>query len=446
LKGAAALTAGAAALPALQGLGLLSERGRVYAANNAGYGQLRPTSDERDGVARITLPPGFKYRTFSLSNNGETMTDGNPVPLAHDGMGGWNMGDGTVRLVRNHEDRNDPNEGSINGEDGYDETAGAGCVTLVVDAKNRELLSHFVSQNGSIVNCAGGMTPWNSWITCEETNDGIPDGWDAQHGYCFDVPVTGNGPSAATGPFPAMGRFAHEAIAVAPNGVVYETEDSGNTSGFYRFIPNSFGDLSTGLLQMLRHRDIANYLTYAHHNVGDTLPVSWVTIADPDPPLATPNDDVFNQGAALGGAHFGRLEGCWYSNGSIFFVSTSGGSAESGQVWEYKIDADTITLIFESPGPSVLDSPDNLTVSPNQSLLLCEDGDGSNFLRGVTPDGEIFDFSENIENSSEWAGAIFIANGNDVTLYVNRQGSTDNDDQVQGMTFAIWGPWNKGAL
>jgi uncharacterized protein len=452
LKGAAALSAGAVALPALQGLGMLGENGRIYAAKNAGYGDLTPTADLRDGVARISLPPGFKYRTFSVSKNGETMDDGNPVPLAHDGMAGFFL-DGTIRLIRNHEDRNDPGEGSIDPTGGYDELAGGGNVTLEVDPQTRELVSHFVSQNGTIVNCAGGATPWNSWITCEETNDGTGDGWEQQHGYCFEVPVMANFPSAATGPYTAMGRFAHEAIAVDPSGIVYETEDNGTSSGFYRYIPNSFGDLTTGLLQMLAITGIPNYDTTTDQTRGVPLPVTWVTIADPDPPLVG-STDVFDQGAALGGASFARLEGCWYGNGSIFFNSTSGGNAGQGQVWEYKIGAGTLTLIFESPSADVLNAPDNLTVSPSGALLLCEDGSSDQFLRGVTLGGEIFDFSENLENGSEWAGATFVKHGNGAgatTLFVNRQGatdgSTDNDgDGDQGMTFAIWGPWNKGSL
>jgi hypothetical protein len=312
----------------------------------------------------------------------------------------------------------------------------------------------FVSLNGTIVNCAGGLTPWNSWITCEETNAGTPDGWDQQHGYCFDVPAGANGivPSV---PLPDMGRFAHEAVAVDPaTGIVYETEDAGD-SGFYRFIPNQYGNLvAGGVLQMLAVAGESNYDTTGGQTVGEVLPVTWVPIAEPNPPGQGSND-VYDQGFALGGAIFARLEGCWYANGAIYFVSTSGGDAGVGQVWEYKIGADTLTLIFESPDPAVLDGPDNLTVSPNGGLLLCEDGDDDQYLRGVTLGGEIFDFALNLNNGSEWAGATFVrhgpGNGNgNLTLFVNRQGETRgsiaDDGGDQGMTFAIWGPFNRGAL
>jgi hypothetical protein len=227
--------------------------------------------------------------------------------------------------------------------------------------------------------------------------------------------------------------------------------------------------------------------------------VGWVDIEDPDPPITgvptTDNSAVFNQGFALGGARFGRLEGCWYGNGAIYFVSTSGGDAEVGQVWEYRPGrrGGRLTLIYESPGAHELDSPDNLAVSPSNALLLCEDGDGDQYVRGVTLDGRIFDFALNLQTEHEWAGATFAVtdprrrsrdddddddgDGNDredergrgsdederhgssrsrrdrsdhITLFVNRQGPTSGPTPPaagqEGMTFAIWGPWHKGAL
>ena len=229
-----------AAMPALQGLQLLGAHGRVSAApGKGGYGPLLPTADQRDGAVRIALPEGFKYRTFSQA--GAMMSDGNRVPLAHDGMGVFNTDDGRYRLVRNHEDRNNPNAGTTARQAGksYDMNAGGGTTTLVVNPFTRQLERDFVSLSGTIVNCAGGVTPWQSWITCEETNAGTSSGWLKQHGYAFDVPVMANGQVEAVA-IPSMGRFSHEAVAVDPaTGIVYETEDNGNNSGFYRFIPNT---------------------------------------------------------------------------------------------------------------------------------------------------------------------------------------------------------------
>ena len=466
LRGATAL----AALPALHGLGLLSAYGRVYAKpGSGGYGPLLPTPDLRDGIARIALPEGFQYRSFSHA--GELMSDGNLVPLAHDGMAVFNMPDGRFRLVRNHEDRNSPTNGStaIDGN-AYDVRGGGGTTTLVVNPFTRDLERDFISLNGTIVNCSGGLTPWGSWITCEETNAGIPQGWNAQHGYCFEVPASAD-MSVPAFPMHAMGRFSHEALAVDPaTGIVYETEDAGD-SGFYRFIPNTPGVLvNGGALEMLKVKDVNNYDTRTGQTVGNPLPVEWVPIANPDPPGQGSND-VYDQGFAGGAAIFTRLEGCWYGNGAIYFDATSGGNAGVGQIWEFRPDGDggTLTLIFESSGAAELDNPDNLAVSPHGALMLCEDGGGDQYLRGLTLDGQIFNFALNLQTTHEWAGATFAeahpswnaraSRGNHrplgsredrITLFVNRQGSTSGSNPPSGgnhgMTFAIWGPWRRGAF
>ena len=241
LRKAMAAAGAAATLPALQGLNLLAAGGRISAPKgHGGYGPLISTPDLRDGVHRISLPEGFRYRTFSPA--GAPMSDGHLVPLAHDGMGVFNTPDGWFRLVRNHEDRNGPGLGTtfIDPATAYDTKGGGGTTTLVVNPFTRELERDFISLSGTTVNCAGGSTPWGSWITCEETNVGTSTGWLKQHGYCFDVPAWADSQVPAVA-LTAMGRFSHEALAVDPDTwIVYETEDNGGgggTSGFYRFIP-----------------------------------------------------------------------------------------------------------------------------------------------------------------------------------------------------------------
>jgi hypothetical protein len=478
LKRSAAVVGGAVAMQGLTMLG--AGGGRVVAApGDGGYGPLVPAPDLRDGVVRISLPQGFKYRTFGMA--GSMMSDGNKTPLAHDGMASFVMRSGRVRLVRNHEDRNGPGAGSTGGDPSkkYDPLAGGGCTTLVVDPKTRKLVRDFISQNGTIVNCAGGATPWNTWLTCEETNDGVGSGWTRQHGYVFEVPVSLNG-TVQSVPYPAMGRFAHEAVAVDDRGIVYETEDNGATSGFYRFVPNQPGRIAAD--------GKPQYSTITGQTVGVKLPTTWVDIADPNPP-GTVATAVFNQGFTAGGAKFARLEGCWPGGGSIFFNSTSG-NAGKGQVWEFNPRGNSgkgdLKLVYESPGTTVLDMPDNLTVSPRGGLLLCEDGDADQFLCGITQRGEIFDFALNLQNDYEWAGGTFaVTRGDDhdnrrddepgdkitpgqqpdedddqdsgrrrgrpeVTLFVNRQGATSGGNPPApgdvGMTFAIWGPWERGAF
>ena len=474
LRDALAMAGATAVLPALSGLHVLSAKGRAGAPRGrGGYGALIPAADKRDGALRISLPEGFEYRSFSPA--GSLMSDGNKVPLAHDGMGVFNMPDGKFRLVRNHEDRNSPGAGTTaTSDESYDSRGGGGTTTVVVNPFTRELEQEFVSLSGTTVNCAGGITPWNSWVTCEETNVGpnaAGTSWLKQHGYCFDVPVGANGQVPAIA-LPDMGRFAHEALAVDPNTwLVYETEDNGDTSGFYRFTPNTPGVLADGgQLQMLAADDVLELDVRFASNVGVPVEVKWIDIDNPNP-AGTSSTAVYNQGGNRGRVRFRRLEGCWWGNGAIYFVATNGGPAGAGQVWEYRPHGDTgtLTLIFVSAGAHELDAPDNLTVSPQNALLLCEDGGGEQFLRGVTLDGGIFDFAKNLQNDFEWAGATFaladpgwndrkirgnnrpVGSYNDrITLFVNRQGATAGTNPPaagdEGLTFAIWGPWGDGAL
>jgi secreted PhoX family phosphatase len=196
--------------------------------------------------------------------------------------------------------------------------------------------------------------------------------------------------------------------------------------------------------------------------VGESLPCEWVSIADPDPTPATGalGSAVFTAGFALGGARFRRLEGCWYANGRIFFVSTNGGDAGVGQVWAYDPAAERLTLLVESPSHHVFDGPDNICVSPRGGLMVCEDAGAAQFLRGITLDGEIFDFARNLRNTIEFAGACYSPDGQ--TLFVNLYGRA-NVRTVQpfgspvqipveperferAATVAIWGPWGAGPL
>ncbi|HWP34868.1 MAG TPA: alkaline phosphatase PhoX [Thermodesulfobacteriota bacterium] len=449
---------------AAQGPGARRRRG-------AGYGPLKPAGPE------LMLPEGFRYAVVSAEP--VVMDDGYPTPRAFDGMAAFRLPDGRVRLVRNHEDRE--SAASYRGllarvlreargprAFAYDEVGGGGTTSLDVDPGTRRLLGHHWSLVGTIVNCAGGPTPWGSWITCEETTDGPARGWAKKHGYCFEVPLdTQPGRPAPPVPLVRLGRFSHEAVAVDPaTGVVYETEDAGDTSGFYRFVPERRpqrpGELATlsGRLEMLAVRGAPGYETAVDQKVGVPLPVEWVGVAEPDPDLEGGAPTVFAQGLSAGGARFRRLEGCWFGGGRVYFHSTSGGDRGLGQVWVYDVAASTLTLLFESDDPDVLDGPDNICVTPRGGLVLCEDGGGTQFLRGLTPDGAIFDLARNTHNTSEFAGACFSPDGE--TLFVNIYGRSTTrvttprpggepvvhppEAGERALTLAIWGPWAEGGL
>jgi hypothetical protein len=257
-----------------------------------------------------------------------------------------------------------------------------------------------------------------------------------------------------------MGRFAHEAVAVDPRtGIVYQTEDDGNDSGLYRFLPNDPCDLTAGgALEMLAIAGQPQRSMLTGQQVGLSLPVQWVPIADPDPDLEGGATPVALQGIALGGALFNRLEGIWYDRATrgFYFNSTSGGNAAMGQVWHYSPRSEMLTLFFESPGGSVLDSPDNLLVTPRGGVLLCEDDasgadndthplapgvEDVNRLIGINPAGEAFEFAVNVFNDAELAGATFSVDGE--VLFVNIFG---DGTPGSGMTCAITGPWGRGAL
>ncbi len=434
-----------------------------------GYGALVASTD----CPELLIPEGFRCVRLSQTTRPSLANPQFIVPQALDRMAAFRGPNGNVRLVRNHEIR-DPAAGSLpigSAANSYDTRAGGGTTTLEVemlrdgDGRIRDLAlrREFVSLSGTLVNCAGGPTPWGSWVTCEETTEGPTQGRLAQHGYCFEVPADADGEVRPV-PLRAMGRFVHEAMAVDPaTGFVYETEDRAFDparnfvgSGFYRFLPDQPGNLSAGgRLQVLAVRDRPRYDTTSAQRPGMIIPVAWVDIDDPDPAAAeTDTSAVFKQGLARGAAIFERLEGCWYGDGSIFFNATSGGDARMGQVWQYRPlgsargklngSGGQLILVFESPSAEVLESPDNLCVSPRGGLVLCEDGNGIQFVRGLTRRGEIFDLIRTAGDSPETAGACFSPDGE--ILFFNIQGATRRTSRTLGATYALWGPWEEGAL
>lgn len=453
LKIAGATAAGAALLSPLETFYARVANGQV--ANGIGYGPLYPkmaeNADELVGTIRggidlgltpiLSLPKGFNYTAISIT--GQQMDDGGTVPAAHDGMAAFSGANNTTILVRNHEVSANGSNPVIpyNGVK-YDRLGGG--TTNIVVGPDRRVRYQFASFAGTIRNCAGGPTPWGSWITCEEDVSGATSGNAQMHGYNFEVPASAELMVADPVPLVAMGRFNHEAVAVEPEtGYVFETEDRGD-SLFYRFRPNVTGELSQGgILEALKITDSrarnvdsngsSNTVNNYRDLLGEPLTVTWVQIPNPNP--AT--DNVRVQGRALGAARFSRGEGAWYGNGRTYFVCSDGGNDRVGQVWAYESGSDpsqgTLTLVVEARSTDPLAAPDNICVAPWGDLYLCEDGSGSEYVVGVNTRGELFRFAENSINSSEFAGACFSPDGK--TLFVNLQSP--------GITLAIWGPWTR---
>ncbi len=451
------------------------------------YGPLRPVADLETGLPLIRLPEGFEYRTYSWA--GDPMTNGEPTPELHDGMGviaargrGANR---EVVLVRNHEraiaspilasaryDTSTPT-----GE-GFAPAGG----TTTLRFRGRRWVGAEPSLGGTIYNCAGGVTPWGTWLSCEETVIDLSAKGGRRHGYVFEVRENAK---ATTGrPIVGMGRMVHEAVAIDPRThIAYLTEDQPRHSGLYRFLPkDSKGGAGSyeagGRLQAARVVGRLN-ADLRTPSVGDLHRIDWVDIENPDAepgvaPTAISATPVsasgpFLQAWAQGGMRLSRLEGICHHRGKFYVVDTEAGvDAEGrpghgeGAVWEFDPRAKTLRALFVAGSQQVGDNIDNITVSPRGGILLCEDGDSvtdtygpGTRLIGINADGDSYPFAKNnismeLEDlvgagkrvfpgdyqAEEWAGACFDPDGG--VLFVSIQNP--------GITFAIWGPWERGNL
>ncbi|MGH8731555.1 MAG: alkaline phosphatase PhoX, partial [Burkholderiales bacterium] len=234
-------------------------RGRGKGPMGKGYGALKPVTDQ-NGDLILALPDGFHYTTFGKT--GDAMSDGFATPAIHDGMSAFRGPDGTIRLIRNHEIRNPAGTFAFGvvgpAATRYDALASGGCTTIDYDPKHKRILRDFISVNGTLVNCSGGRAYNDAgWITCEETTSGPDNGYSKKHGYNFLVRANINAPEPAVA-LTSMGRFAHEAaVADQERGIVFQTEDSGDNSGFYRFLPDDPENLSAGgVLQMSKIKGV----------------------------------------------------------------------------------------------------------------------------------------------------------------------------------------------
>ncbi|MFH8882810.1 alkaline phosphatase PhoX [Streptomyces californicus] len=441
--------AGSGAAAAIAFTGTFSElfAGTAAARGHDGYGPLVP---DPDGL--LDLPKGFRYRV--LSREGDPLRSGEGrVPGNHDGMTALQGRHGRVHLVRNHENRHTAAIGvpTVAGLT-YDPAAKGGCTTLELDGRNK-VLGERVAIAGTAVNCAGGPTPWRTWLTCEETEDRAgTNGYSKDHGFIFEVDGADPRRTGAV-PLTAMGRFQHEAIAVDPkSGIVYETEDAFERPFglFYRFLPEKplggTGSLRAGgTLEAMRVPGVPD-LSAVRETGRSFDRIEWVPVPDP-PARETPIR--FQDFGRKGITHAQKLEGCYWGDSSVYFVSSFARSEEGsaadhyGQVWRYEPRKRRLTLVvlfgpdtdIQLPG----ESPDNICLAAGGGLMVCEDGGGAQHVLGVTRRGEVYPMARGRQNigtpeEPEWgefAGVTFSPDGS--TMYVNCY--------TPGTTFAVTGPW-----
>jgi uncharacterized protein len=434
---------------------MLNTKGALsQTSGSAGYGELVP---DKGGL--IDLPRGFQYRIISEEGS-SLFRDGvvlGVVPGDHDGMAAFpGPSSGTAVLVRNHEQRvEDPNP--LIGANPYDPAAPGGTTGIVVNLEDRTEISDFVTSSGTLNNCAGGATPWGTWLTCEEDRT-------TGHGYVFEVDPNDPENELSRTPILGMGYFSHEAVDIDPaTGIAYLTEDDfrgaivgtdqevvedytsneinpatglpgtgSRVSFLYRYIPINMsqeaGALQEGgTLQVLTIDEGPDYnmdLAFP----GNRFQVVWKDV-DPAEPHESAED--------LQAARFGRLEGAYFAGDAFWFDDTIGGEARLGQIFRYLPRSNTLELFYEGTEPGNMESPDNVVVTPWGDLWFAEDeaidGDFKNRVMGITPDGQVYPFASCRLNDSEFAGPTFSPDGN--TFFVNFQNP--------GITFAIWGPFRR---
>jgi uncharacterized protein len=456
VKGSAAVGGGIAFGGPLMSLAARQAEGKSRRGAR-GYGSLQPTPELDSGLKYLDLPEGFKYRI--ISRQAQTMDDGKPTPGIFDGMAAYRGRRGKTILIRNHENRSRAGEIIVDvpASMRYDPdivTRGGNTKLVVENDGKRRLKKSFAVFGGTHTNCAGGETPWDTWITCEEifnygsTESNTTPGTGTPHGYSFEVPADANGPVQPL-PINAAGRFSHEAVAWL-DGILYETEDR-DDAAFYRFVPNrqprEYGDLAShgGVLQALVVKNRPNFDANTA-SPGESYPVEWVTIEEPDPQQDAVRSEAQDKDAAI----FDRTEGIWSADRRLYFDCTTGGEAQLGQLWQYTprgSDRGDLKLIYESTAIEDLENPDNLVVVPATGhVFLQEDSSGEQFVRGVTKQGRIYDFARTALNQTEFCGGCFSPDGK--TFFLNQQGDRQTDplnppNETAALTYAIWGPFDE---
>ncbi|GAA4226907.1 hypothetical protein FHR32_002428 [Streptosporangium album] len=413
-----------------------------------------------DPAGLLALPRGFSYKIVAQA--GKTLLEsGEPTPSDADGTGFFKgKGHDGYVLVNNHEiDGSEPYGVPTLPGLTYDPGAHGGTTNIEVD-RHGNRIREYVSVAGTHNNCAGGITPWDTWLTCEETEQRAGGAFQKDHGYVFEVDPFDRDANVDPVPLKFLGRFAHEAVAVDPHtSAIYETEDAGSPNGLYfrwtpprhfrgrkgalRALALSDGGDTAGTLEAMSCFKGSKHIADLSEATqpGTQYKVKWVNVPDRDAKTVSVRKQFTNDQITRSR----KLEGAWWSDGGAYFVASfarhGDGSVNEhdGQVWFYDPRSETVTLktIFGvNPDPEQdtdYDGPDNITVSPYGGIILAEDGEGVSHLVGVTKKGNAYPMARNELNTSEFTGPTFSADGK--VLFANIQ--------TPGYVFAITGPWGK---
>ncbi|MFF2186676.1 alkaline phosphatase PhoX [Streptomyces sp. NPDC058155] len=434
------------------------DRSSQALGSKTGYG---PLIDDPKGL--VALPAGFSYKI--VNHAGVTKLDsGEFTPNSHDGTATFPGTRGSTLLVTNHELGGDRAEvdfpvpltpGLV-----YDPAAPGGCTVVEVD-KHGECVAEWVGVAGTQENCAGGRTPWGTWLTCEEdTTRAGEDGMTKDHGYVFEVDPYDRRANQHPRPIKALGRYDHEAVVVdTKRGHLYLTEDADEPNGLlYRWTPpkgfrHGRGKLrglsdTAGVLEAFKCFDsrgrFVDDLSRAT-KAGTVYGVDWVTVPDRDAKTVSVREQFTDTQVTRAR----KLEGMWWADGGAYVVSSyareESPKQHDGQVWFYDPARRQLTLklilgVNQDPSKDgALDGPDNITVSPYGGVILAEDGQGVQHLFGATDKGKTYPIARNELNEgtaeepeySEFAGVVFSPDGR--TLYASIQNP--------GILLAITGPW-----
>ncbi len=367
-----ALTGGAAVL----GLGM-SRCARRSVPGSSSYGPLADSPDAQG----LRLPRGFTSRIIARTGQTVPGTDylWHPAP---DGGACFPSADGGWVYASNSE------------------VAPHGGVGAVRFSAEGRVVDAYRILSDTRLNCAGGPTPWGTWLSCEE--------FDGGHVWECDPTRPSQGVVR-----PALGTFAHEALAVDPVGKrLYLTEDR-PTGRFYRFTPSVWPSLEAGTLEAA---------SFSGETSGGE--VRWVPVSELEPASlgrSASSTSVFNGG-----------EGCWYHSGTVSFTTKG-----DDRLWVYDVASQRLRVLYDAKASSdpVLRGVDNIVVSRAGEMLVAEDGDDMQLCL-LSPEGQPAPFLQVVGHErSEIAGPAFSPDGS--RLYFSSQRGSDGN----GVTFEVTGPF-----